>query len=352
MIIRLKKLVELFGGQLKGDEQIVVTNIAPLEFATTSDITFLSNPKFRLQAENTQAAALILTSADNVAIIKYRGTRIITENPNVYFAKIAQLFAMQKQILLPYGSGIHTTACIAADANIATTASIGPYVVIESGAVIGERGIIDAGSFIGHHARVGADTHFYARVTFHAACEIGKRGIVHSGAVIGSDGFGFAKEENDTWIKIPQIGRVIIGDDVEIGANTTIDRGTMADTIIENGVKLDNQIQIAHNCIIGGHTAIAACTGIAGSTKIGKFCSIGGAAMIHNHIKIADKVNISAGTFVSHSIIESGKYTGFYPMAKHADWEKSAVLVRNLRAIREKIRTLEKMIKLLIKRKQ
>lgn len=349
MIIRLEKLVELFGGQLKGDEQIVVNNIAPLELATISDITFLSNQKFRFQAEKTKAAALILTSADDIAIVKYHGTRIITANPYVYFAKIAQLFAKQTQELLSYG--IHSTACVATDANIATTALIGPYVIIESGAVIGERGIIDAASFIGQQARIGADTHLHARVTLHATCEIGQRSIVHSGVVIGADGFGFAKE-NNTWIKIPQIGRVIIGDDVEIGANTTIDRGTMTDTIVEHGVKLDNQIQIAHNCIIGENTIIAACTGIAGSTKIGKFCSIGGAAMIRDHIKITDKVDISAGTFVSHSIMEPGKYTGLYPIAKHIDWEKSAVLVRNLKIIREKLRTLEKVIKLLTKHKQ
>ncbi|WP_420106469.1 UDP-3-O-(3-hydroxymyristoyl)glucosamine N-acyltransferase, partial [Herbaspirillum huttiense] len=202
------------------------------------------------------------------------------------------------------------------------------------------------GSFIGHHAKVGDDTHFHARATLHHACEIGARGIVHSGAVIGADGFGFANEVGQ-WIKIPQVGRVMIGDDVEIGANTTIDRGALADTVIEEGVKLDNQIQIAHNCHIGAHTAIAACAGIAGSAKIGKYCSIGGAAMIHGHITIVDKVHVSAGTLALRSILEPGQYTGFYPITEHRDWEKSAALVRNLGTMREKIRALEKSLKTL-----
>jgi UDP-3-O-[3-hydroxymyristoyl] glucosamine N-acyltransferase len=185
----------------------------------------------------------------------------------------------------------------------------------------------------------------------HAFCEIGQHGIIHSGAVIGADGFGFANESG-AWIKIPQTGRVIIGDDVEIGANTCIDRGALKDTIIEDGVKLDNQIQIAHNCHIGAHTAMAACVGIAGSATIGKYCMIGGAAMIAGHLTIADKVHVSAGTLVMRSILEPGQYTGFYPVAKHAEWEKSAAMVRNLGTMREKIRHLEKIIKSLTEKQE
>ena len=231
-----------------------------------------------------------------------------------------------------------------ASASIAAGASIGPLVVIEAGATVGEGARIDAGCFIGRDAEIGAATHLYARVTVQHRCRIGRRGIVHSGAVIGADGVGFANESG-AWVKIPQVGRVVIGDDVEIGANTTIDRGALADTVIGDGVKLDNQIQIAHNCRIGDHTAIAACAGIAGSAVIGKYCSIGGAAMIHGHITIADRVHVSAGTLAMRSITEPGQYTGFYPITKHGDWEKSAALLRNLPAMREKMRAMEKLIK-------
>lgn len=342
MSIRLEQLVERLGGQLKGNAQIEVGGIAPLDAATSSHMTFLSNPKFRVQAEQTHAAVLILCEADDEAVVAYQGTRIVTKNPYAYFAKAAQLFAAQAAI--PVAAGIHSSACVDASAQVAASATIGPQVVIEAGAVIGERAVIDAGSYIGRNARIGADTHFYARVTFHAGCEMGERGIVHSGVVIGADGFGFANESG-VWVKIPQVGRVVIGNDVEIGANTTIDRGALSDTVLEDGVKLDNQIQIAHNCHIGAHTAIAACAGIAGSAKIGKYCSIGGAAMIHGHITIADRVHVSAGTLALRSILEPGQYTGFYPIAKHGEWEKSAALVRNLGTMREKIRALEKMIK-------
>ncbi|MBB3211945.1 UDP-3-O-[3-hydroxymyristoyl] glucosamine N-acyltransferase [Herbaspirillum sp. Sphag1AN] len=342
MSIRLEQLVERLGGQLKGDAQISVTGIAPLDAATASHVTFLSNTRFRQQAESTQAAALILSEADDLALTGYQGARIVTKNPYAYFARAAQLFvALAAQ---PPSAGIHASACVDPSAEVAASAVIGPHVVIEAGAVIGERAVIDAGSYIGRLARIGADTHFYARVTFHAGCEIGERGIVHSGVVIGADGFGFANEGGE-WIKIPQVGRVLIGHDVEIGANTTIDRGALADTVLEDGVKLDNQIQIAHNCHIGAHTAIAACAGIAGSAHIGKYCSIGGAAMIHGHITIVDRVHVSAGTLALRSILEPGQYTGFYPVAKHGDWEKSAALVRNLSTMREKIRSLEKTIK-------
>lgn len=342
MSIRLELLVERLGGQLKGDAQLEVSGIAPLEVATPSHMTFLSHPRFRSQAEQTQAAALILSDAEDKTLTAYRGARILTNNPYAYFARAAQIFAAQAAIPAP--TGIHSAACVDASAQVAASASIGAQVVIEAGAIIGERAVISAGSFIGRKAVVGADTQFHARVTFHHGCQIGERGIVHSGAIIGADGFGFASD-NGEWVKIPQVGRVIIGNDVEIGANTTIDRGALADTVLEDGVKLDNQIQIAHNCHIGAHTAIAACVGIAGSAKIGKYCSIGGAAMIHGHITIADKVHVSAGTLALRSISEPGQYTGFYPIAKHGEWEKSAALVRNLGAMREKIRALEKMIK-------
>jgi UDP-3-O-[3-hydroxymyristoyl] glucosamine N-acyltransferase len=343
MSIRLTELVERLGGRLIGDGALAVTAIAPLDAATASHITFLSNPKFRSQAEQTQAAALILSPQDDATVgLKYRGARIVTANPYAYFARVAQWFAAQAAPPAP--AGVHPSAVVDASASIAASASIGPHVVIEAGAIVADGARIDAGCFIGRDASIGADTHLYARVTVQHGCRIGQRGIVHPGVVIGADGFGFAND-GGAWVKIPQVGCVVIGDDVEIGANTTIDRGALADTVIGNGVKLDNQIQIAHNCRIGDHTAIAACAGIAGSAVIGKYCSIGGAAMIHGHITIADRVHVSAGTLAMRSITEPGQYTGFYPVAKHGDWEKSAALLRNLPAMREKMRAMEKLIK-------
>jgi len=343
MSTRLGELVERLGGRLIGDADIAVVGIAPLNDADASHITFLSNPKFRGQAAQTHAAALILSAADDeIVAADYKGARIIVANPYAYFARAAQYFAAMHAPVAPVG--IHPSASVDPTAQIAAGASIGPFVAVEAGAVIEDGCVIDAGCFIGRDARVGSGTHFYPRVTFLAGCQIGARGIIHSGAVIGADGFGFANE-GGVYIKIPQTGAVRIGDDVEIGANTSIDRGALADTIIEDGVKLDNQIQIGHNCHIGAHTAMAGCVGVAGSAIIGKYCTFGGAAMVLGHLTIVDNVHISSGSMVSRSIREPGQYTGFYPLAKNAEWEKSAVIVRNLATMREKIRELEKTIK-------
>jgi UDP-3-O-[3-hydroxymyristoyl] glucosamine N-acyltransferase len=343
MSTRLGQLVERLGGHLVGDANIEVLGIAPLDDATASHITFLSNPKLRPQAAQTQAAALILSAADDAVISKtYKGARLVADNPYAYFARTAQFFASQQA--LPAAVGIHPSAIVDYGAHVASSASVGPHVVIEAGATVAEHAVIDAGCYVGRNAQVGAGTHLFARVTLHAECRIGQRTIVHSGVVIGADGFGFAND-GGTWVKIPQTGGVAIGDDVEIGANTTIDRGALADTVIEDGVKLDNQIQIGHNCHIGAHTAMAGCVGVAGSARIGKHCTFGGAAMVLGHLTIADNVHISSGSLVSRSILEAGQYTGFYPLAKNADWEKSAAIVRNLTTMREKIRELEKTIK-------
>ena len=349
MSTRLGKLVERLGGQLTGDAEIEISGVAPLDAANASHITFLSNPKLRAQAAQTKAAALILSAADDAVVSAiYKGARIVTDNPYAYFARTAQFFVELQAI--PVEPGIHPSAWVHPEAKVAAGATIGPNATIDAGAEIADGVVIDAGCFVGRLAKVGEGTHFFANVTFHAECEIGKHGIVHSGAVIGADGFGFAREKG-VYIKIPQTGRVVIGDDVEIGANTTIDRGALADTVIEDGVKLDNQIQIGHNCHIGAHTAMAGCVGVAGSAKIGKHCTFGGAAMVLGHLTIVDNVHISSGSMVSRSILEPGQYTGFYPLAKNAEWEKSAAIVRNLGTMREKIRELEKTIKSLTEKK-
>ena len=342
---RLNELVDRLGGQLVGDADIDISGIAPLDVATATQITFLSNPKLRSQAAQTNAAALILSPADDKLIgAGFAGARIVTDNPYAYFARVAQIFAAQRAI--PATLGIHPTAVVDPSATIGSGVSIGPFVVIEADAIIADGAIIDAACFVGRGAQVGAGTHLHARVTLHAECRIGQRGIVHSGAVIGADGFGFANDKG-VYVKIPQTGAVAIGDDVEIGANTTVDRGALSDTVIEDGVKLDNQVHIAHNVHIGAHTAMAGCVGVAGSAKIGKYCTFAGAAMVLGQLTIVDNVHVSCGSLVSRSILEPGQYTGFYPLAKNADWEKSAAIVRNLNSMREKIRQLEKTIKLL-----
>ncbi len=342
---RLGQLVERLGGQLAGDPNVEITGIAPLADAGASHISFLSNSKLRAQAAQSGAAALILSAADDDTVrATFSGARIVTPNPYAYFARAAQYFAAL-DAFVP-APGIDASASVASGAQVDPSAHVGPHVTIEDGASIGAHVVIDAGSFIGRGAVIGAHTHLFANVTFHARCQIGQRGIIHSGAVIGTDGFGFANE-GGVYIKIPQTGRVLIGDDVDIGANTTIDRGALADTVIEDGVKLDNQIQIGHNCRIGAHTAMAGCVGVAGSATIGKYCTFGGAAMVLGHLSIADRVHISSGSMVSRSIHEAGQYTGFYPLAKNADWEKTAAIVRNLDTMRDKIRALEKTIKTL-----
>lgn len=349
MGIRLGDLVERFGGQLVGDADLEVQAIAPLDSAGASHISFLSNSKLRALAAQSQAAALILSPLDDPTVAAtYEGARIVTTNPYAYFARAAQYFvSLTEQAPAP---GIHPSAVVDPGATVDPTAHVGPHVTIEAGAVIGAHAVIDAGCFIGREATIGEHTHLFANVIFHARCRIGKRGILHSGAVIGTDGFGFAVEAG-AYIKIPQTGRVLIGDDVDIGANTTIDRGALDDTVIEDGVKLDNQIQIGHNCRIGAHTAMAGCVGVAGSAKIGSRCTFGGAAMVLGHLEIADNVHISSGSMVSRSVLEPGQYTGFYPLAKNAEWERSAAIVRNLDSMRAKIRTLEKTIRNLTEEK-
>jgi UDP-3-O-[3-hydroxymyristoyl] glucosamine N-acyltransferase len=341
---RLTELVARFGGRLEGDPDIEVTRIAPLDRAGATDISFLSNSRLRARAAHSRAAALILAPQDEPEVASaYDGARIVTNNPYAYFARTAQYLCASDETPAP---GIHPSAVVHARARVDPTAHVGPHVTVEAGAAIGAGAVIDAGCYIGRDAAVGEGTHFFANVTFHARCVIGARGTVHSGAVIGADGFGFAVDDG-VYIKIPQTGRVVIGDDVDIGANTAIDRGALDDTVIEDGVKLDNLIQIGHNCRVGAHTAMAGCVGVAGSANIGRHCTFGGAAMVNGHIDIADHVHVTAGTLVSNSIAEPGRYTGFYPIAPNAEWERSAALVRNLSAMREKIKVLERAVKAL-----
>ena len=342
---RLGDLVERFGGQLAGSPDVEVTAIASLERAGASEISFLGNSKFRTQALQSRAAALILSPVDDPAVAAaYAGARIVTDHPHAYFARAAQYLVSVAEV--PPPPGIHPAATVHASARVDPTARLGPHVTVEAGATIGPHVVIDAGCYVGRDAVIGEHTHLFANVSFHARCIIGARGIVHSGAVIGGDGFGFALDQG-VYIKIPQVGRVVIGADVDIGASTTVDRGALDDTVIEDGVKLDNQIQIGHNCRIGAHTAMAGCVGVAGSAIIGRHCTFGGAAMVNGHIEICDHVDITAGTLVAHSIREPGRYTGYYPITRNAEWERNAALLRKLPTLREKIRALERALKAL-----
>lgn len=341
--IRLGELADRLGGRLTGSPDIAVSGIAPVSEAGSGHITFLSNSKLRHVAAASQAAALMLTEADYAQIgADFQGVCLIVPNPYVCFARVAQWF-VTLNTPAPV-AGVHPDASVATTAVIAATATIGANAVIGEEVVIGEHTLIEPGVVLARGVSIGAGSRIYPNVSVYEDCVIGDRCIIHSGAVIGADGFGFANDKG-SWVKIPQTGRVVIGNDVEIGANTSIDRGALADTVIEDGVKLDNQIQIGHNCHIGAHTAMAGCVGVAGSAKIGKHCTFGGAAMILGHLTIADNVHISSGSLVSRSISEPGQYTGFYPLAKNADWEKTAAIVRNLGTMREKLRQLEKITK-------
>ena len=337
---RLGELVAALGGELIGSPDTLISRIGPLEGATQSTLTFLANLRYRSQLASSQAGCVIVAPALRDEAVA-RGTTLVTDDPYLYFARATQWWA---QRMRPAAApGIHPSAVIDASAVIGAGVSIGALAVVEAGAVIGDSVVIGPHSVVGARARVGAASRLAAHVTLGAGCVLGERCILHSGAVIGADGFGFAPNQG-RWEKIEQLGAVRIGNDVEIGANTCIDRGALDDTVIEDGVKLDNLIQIAHNVHIGAHTAMAGCCGVAGSTRIGAYCTIGGAANIVGHIEIADHVHVSACTLVSRSIRQPGHYSGAFPFDDNANWEKNAATLRQLHTLRERLRALEKKL--------
>ena len=329
---------------LHGDASRRISGVAPLQLAAAGQLSFLANPRYRGAAAASRAGAIVMTAADRQALYAEGGadgpTLIECANPYAWFA-----FAAQQ--LLPSeapAAGVAAGAQVGAGATVDATARIDPGAVVESGAAVGPRCWIGAGAYVGAGARLGEDSRLHPGARLLAGCIVGARGIVHSGAVIGADGFGFAPLDG-RWIKIPQTGRVVIGDDVEIGANTTIDRGAMGDTVIEDGVKLDNLIQVGHNCRIGAHSVLAGCVGIAGSADIGRGCQIGGAAMIAGHLSIADGTLIGPGTLVSRTIATAGYYTGFFPLMTNRDWERNAAALRHLQELRNRVRALEARLK-------
>ncbi len=325
--------------EIRGDPERRIVAVAPLAAADAAHLAFLANPRYRAAALASRAGAIVLDAASAAAVFsagRAEGAMIVCAAPYAWFALAAQQLAPPP----PFEPRRAASACIAEGAHVAADARVDDFAVIEAGARIGPRAWIGAGCYVGADAVVGAQTRLHPGARLLAGCVIGARGIVHSGAVIGADGFGFAPLDG-RWIKIPQTGHVVIGDDVEIGANTTIDRGTMGDTVVEDGVKMDNQIQVGHNCRIGAHTVIAGCVGIAGSATIGRGCQLGGAAMILGHLSIADGTIVSAGTLVSRTIGEAGFYTGFFPLMNNRDWERNAAALRRLDQLRERIRRLE-----------
>jgi len=329
----LSDLVKQFGGELNGAPEIVVRRVASIQSAGAGDIAFLSNGRYKAALATTKASAVILPFSMRHAC---ELPSILCEDPYLYFARVANLFSPPTAI----NPGTHPSAVIEAGSSVAPSAQIGPHVYIGHGAVIGEHAFVGPGCSIGAGVRVGTCTRIHARVTIYAGCEIGRNGIVHSGAVIGADGFGIARD-GAAWLKIPQTGRVVIGDDVEIGANTTIDRGALDDTVIEDGVKLDNQIQIGHNVRIGAHSALAGCVGVAGSARIGRHCTIAGGAILVGHITLADNVHISAATLVTKSIAKPGTYTGVFPFDQHEKWARTAVRIRQIEDLADRLHSVE-----------
>ncbi|QTN25353.1 UDP-3-O-(3-hydroxymyristoyl)glucosamine N-acyltransferase [Rhizobacter sp. AJA081-3] len=338
MEVALRDIAGQLGGELIGDASLLISRIGPLEGADARTISFLAHPKYRSQLAVSLAACVIVSPALREAVAG-RSAAIVTPDPYLYFARLTQWWARHIRPAPP--AGIHASAVVHADAQVGEGASIGPLSVIEAGAVVGARAQIGAHCVIGANASIGEGTRLAPRVTVGEGCRIGARGIVHSGVVIGADGFGFAPTEG-RWEKIEQLGAVRIGDDVEIGANTCIDRGALDDTVIEDGVKLDNLIQVGHNVHIGAHSAMAGCVGIAGSAVIGRHCTVGGGAIVLGHLTLADHVHISAASVVMRSIRQPGQYSGVFPIDDNASWEKNAATLRQLHTLRDRIRALEK----------
>ncbi|MBH9417756.1 UDP-3-O-(3-hydroxymyristoyl)glucosamine N-acyltransferase [Pseudomonas aeruginosa] len=332
----LGQLAAHVGAEVRGDADLPIQGLATLPEAGPAQLSFLANPQYRKYLPESRAGAVLLTAADADG---FAGTALVVANPYLAYASLSHLFDRKPKA----AAGIHPTAIVAADAEVDPSASVGAYAVIESGARIGAGVSIGAHCVIGARSVIGEGGWLAPRVTLYHDVPIGARVSIQSGAVIGGEGFGFANEKG-VWQKIAQIGGVTIGDDVEIGANTTIDRGALSDTLIGNGVKLDNQIMIAHNVQIGDHTAMAACVGISGSAKIGRHCMLAGGVGLVGHIEICDNVFVTGMTMVTRSITEPGSYSSGTAMQPAAEWKKSAARIRQLDDMARRLQQLEKRL--------
>lgn len=336
VVYTLGQLAEQLEAMLRGDAARSVSGLATLQDAGPDQLSFLANAQYRKFLASTRAGAVLLTAKDAE---DYSGTALIVANPYLAYARISHLFETRPQ----FPSGIHPSAIVDPSAAIDPSASVGAQVVIEAGAWIGPNVVIGAQSFVGARSRVGAGGRLAPRVTLCHDVIIGERVVIQPGAVIGGEGFGFANEQG-SWEKIAQLGGVCIGDDVEIGANTTIDRGALSDTVIGNGVKLDNQIMIAHNVQIGDNTAMAGCVGISGSTKIGRNCMIAGGAGLVGNIEVCDNVFVTGMTMVTRSITEPGSYSSGTAMQPSGEWRKSAARIRHLDDMARRLQHVEKRL--------
>jgi UDP-3-O-[3-hydroxymyristoyl] glucosamine N-acyltransferase len=340
MASTLGTLVDALGGSLVGERHTPVRRLAPLASAGPGELTFIAQARYASHLQTTQAGALIVPPSLQAAAA-LRGPCIVTDDPYLYFARLTQWWkrehAAHTPALIDQQASVHPTAQLAPDV------SVGPFAVIGAHARIGRAARIGAHAVVGAEAVIGENTQLYPRVSVGEQCRVGARCVLHPGVVIGADGFGFALHEGQ-WIKIEQLGAVQVGDDVEIGANTCIDRGALDDTVIEDGVKLDNLIQIGHNVRVGAHTAMAGCVGVAGSATIGRHCTIGGGAVVLGHLTLADGVHVSAASVVTRSLLKPGRYTGMFPIDDNASWEKNAASLKQLNRLRERLKSAEQAI--------
>lgn len=336
----LGAIVEALGGTRHGAPDLMIHRLAPVASAGPGELAFVAQARYASQIDTTAADVLIVPPGLQAQALA-RGACIVTDDPYLYFARLTQWWRRQHDVAPP--SGIDPLASIHPSAHVDEGVSVGPFAVIGAevrlsrGVRIGSHAVLEPGAW------VGENTVLHPRVTLGHGCVVGARCVVHSGAVIGADGFGFAPHQGQ-WVKIEQLGAVRIGNDVEIGANTCIDRGALDDTVIEDGVKLDNLIQIGHNVHVGAHTAMAGCVGVAGSAMIGANCTIGGGAVVLGHLRLADGVHVSAASVVTRSLLKPGHYTGMFPIDDNASWEKNAASLKQLNRLRERLKAAEQAI--------
>jgi len=328
-MIKLQTIVSKLGGSLKGNPDFSIAGVGSLETAVSTDLTFYIATASKGLLLSTESMAVLVSSYEHEIKSK---SQIIVDNPHLYFTRVINEFFLTE--VRSSSPTIDDRAFLGLEVAVGARVAVGPNAFIGDGASLGDDVVVGPGCFLGEGVKVGSGSRIFPNVTSYPGVEVGERTTIHSGAVLGGDGFGFISD-GGCWHKVPQVGKLIIGDDVEIGSNTTIDRGALDNTVIGNGVKIDNQVQVGHNCVIDDHTAIAGCVGIAGSVKIGKRCRLGGAAMVTGHLTIADDVTISAGSLVSKTILQPGRYTGVYPLTTHAEWLSGAIKVRRLGQIRK-----------------
>ena len=337
MGVTLRELAEALGASLQGDQGTVIERVAPLQTAGCGELAFLANRRYAKHLKDTRASAVILSGADQPLCPV---ASLVLDNPYLGFARAAEILQPARDRAV----GVHPSAWVSPNALVGHRTAIGPQAVIEANVTLGEGVVIGPGCVVGEGSTIEAETTLEANVTICAGVQIGPRGLIHPGVVIGADGFGIANDAG-VWVKVPQVGRVLIGADVEIGANTTIDRGALEDTVIADGVKIDNQVQIGHNVRIGEHTAIAGCVGIAGSARIGARCTIGGGAGISGHLEIGDDVHLTGATLVHSSITTPGIYSSGMVAQDNASWRKNTARLRKLDEIARRLRALEEQVR-------